>query len=125
MIYCIPIEKYPKEGQFIEELIYKDENDYEWRICRIESGFIVRYFGEPYFKENTFECELLSGEWIRIKNTNCILFKDSDFETFTEMRNILKNGYTDEIWESIEELFTERFECRRDILESEQLEQTK
>ena len=119
MIYAIPFENYPNKQQFIEELIYKDENDFIWKIARIENGFIVKYFGDDYFKDSTFECELSNGKWISIKNTNCIFFKDVDFETFCNVRNILKLGYTDEIWESFNDLFTERFENCLDILESE------
>lgn len=96
-----------------------DVNMFEWRIARIGSGFIVKYFGPDYFKDSTFECITSKNKHVRIKNTNCILFKDSDFDTFCEMRDILKNGYTDEIWETLEELFTERFECSDEILESE------
>ena len=36
-----------------------------------------------------------------------------------EVRNIIKIGYTDDIWETFEELFTERFEHDRGMLESE------
>jgi len=119
MIYCVPIEQYPKEGSFIEELIYKDVNFFEWRIARIENGLMVKYFGDEYFKESTFECTLLNGTHIRVKNTNCIFFKDVDFETFCEVREIIKIGYTDDIWETFEELFTERFEHDRHLLQSE------
>jgi hypothetical protein len=121
MIYCIPIENYPKENQFLEELSYKDENSFEWKIARVENGLIVKYFGDEYFKNSTFEIELKSGKWIRIKNTNCIFFKDSDFEDFCNIRDILKNGYTDEIWETFNDLFTERFENCLDILVCERL----
>lgn len=117
MIYAIPIDKYPTD--FIEELSYRDENDFEWRICRTKEGFIVRYFGDEYFKENSFDCETSDGKHHRIKNTNCILFLDTDFDAFMDMRTILRNGYTDEIWESIEELFTERMEHDTKLLESE------
>ncbi len=119
MIYCVPIDNYPKEGQFIEEISYRDENDFEWRIARIQNGFMVRYFGNDYFKENTFECTLSTGECVRVKNTNCLFFQDTDFETFAEVRNVLKNGFTDEIWETFEELFTERFEHDKGMLASE------
>lgn len=110
MIYAIPIENYPKEGQFIEELSYKDENSLEWRIARIQNGFIVRYFGHDYFKDEEFHFEI-GKKLICIKNTNCIFFESTDFELFCEMRDILQNGYTDEIWESIESFFKERFEA--------------
>ena len=121
MIYCIPIEMYPKEGMYIEELTYTDENGFEWRIARVENGFIVRYFGDDYFRDSLFSCEIGTGEIIKVKNTNCIFFKDSDFETFYEMREIIKIGYTDDIWETFVELFTERFEHDRGMLESEML----
>ena len=121
MIYCVPIEQYPKEGMFIEELSYKDENDFEWRIARIENGFMVRYFGNDYFKENTFECHLKSGKLIKVNNTNCIFFNDTDFETFCNVRTVLQNGFTDEIWETFEDLLTERFEHDKGMLESEMI----
>lgn len=119
MIYCVGIEQYPLEGEFIEELSYKDENDFEWKIARIEDGLMIRYFGDEYFKDNTFECTLSTGECIRVNNTNCVFIKNVEFETFCEVRNILMLGYTDEIWEAFEELLTERFEFDRTLLESE------
>ena len=119
MIYSVSKETYPKEGQFIEEISYKDENEFEWRIARIENGFMVRYFGDPYFKDSTFKCESSTGKLIRINNTGCIFFKGADFETFCEIRDILKNGWTDEIWETFEELFNERIKHDEGLLESE------
>ena len=121
MIYCVPIENYPKNGQFIEEHTYKDENDFEWRVARIKNGFMVRYFGTPYFQDNRFDCDLPNGQNIQIKNTNCIFFQDTGFETFYHVRQILQNGYTDDIWETFTELFTERFEHDLGLLESEML----
>lgn len=119
MIYCVKTEMYPKEGQFIEELKYLDENGFEWRICRIENGFMVRYFGDEYFIEKMFSFELKNGKHIKINNTNCIYFQDTDFETFCEVRNILKLGFTDDIWQFFEELFKERFENNEGFIESE------
>lgn len=121
MIYCIPTENYPKENQFLEELSYKDENDFEWKVARVNNGFIIKYFGDEYFKDSTFEIELKSGNWVRVKNTNCIFFENVEFETFYHIRELLKKGYTDEIWESITDLFKERFENCVDILECEML----
>lgn len=119
MIYCIPPSAYPKEGQAIEEIVYKDENEFEWRIARVVNGFIVRYFGPPYFKENLFICELQSGETFFVKNTNCIFFKTTDFETFCDVRDVIKSGYTDDIWSAMQEFFMERFEHDKGMLESE------
>ena len=103
----------------LEEISYIDENMQKWRIARVRNGFMVRYFGNEYFKENTFECALPSGEYMRVKNTNCIFFEDANFETFCHVRNVLKNGYTDDIWETFEELFIERFKHDKRFLESE------
>jgi len=119
MIYCVKPDLYPTPEHAIEELSYQDENSQEWRIARVDNGFFVKYFGEPYFKETYFSCELESGEHIMINNTNCILIKDTDFDTFAEVRNVIKIGYTDDIWETFEEMFTERFEHDKGLLESE------
>jgi len=119
MIYCIPIENYPTPDKFLEELVYKDENDFEWRIARVVNGFIVRYFGDDYFKDSFFDCDLKDMSMVRVKNTNCIFIQDENFETFCEVREIIKSGYTDDIWEVFEEMFTERFEHDKGMLESE------
>jgi hypothetical protein len=119
LIYAVSSDLYPKEGQFIEEIIYKDENDFEWRIARIENGFIVKYFGDPYFLDSTFECELSNGEWISIPNSNCIFFNNPDFDVFCNVRDIIKNGYTDYIQEVFTDLFTERFEHDMSLMASE------
>ena len=119
MIYCTPPESYPKPEQLIEEIEYNDENGYQWNIARINNGFFIKYFGEDYFKEKYFSCDLSTGEHILINNTNCIFIEDTDFETFAEMRNIIKIGYTDDIWETLEEMFEERFEHDKGLLECE------
>lgn len=103
----------------MEEISYIDENDFEWRIARIKNGFMVRYYGDEYFSPNTFDCELKSGKTVRIRNTRCIFFQDESFEAFCEMRDILKNGWTDEIWDCLEGFFTERFEHDLGVIESE------
>ena len=59
-----------------------------------------------------------NGEHILINNTNCIFIQDTDFETFAEVRNVIKIGYTDDSWETFQEMF-ERFEHDKRLLESE------
>ena len=120
MLYCLdPTTAYPKAGQFLEEIKYKDENDFEWRVARVKNGFFVRYYGDAYFKESTFDCETKRGERIRVPNTGCIFFATTDFDTFYHIREIVKSGYTDDIWETFTELFTERFNHSTGLLESE------
>ncbi len=119
MIYCIEPKLYPDKDNYIEELIYKDQNDLEWRIARVRNGFMVRYFGHEYFKENVFSGELKNGRYFKIKNTNCIFFENSEFDTFCDVRDALITGYTDDIWELFEDLFIERFNISSAIIESE------
>lgn len=120
MIYCIEEKDYPtKESWRSEELIYKDENDFEWRIARVENGFMVRYFGDKYFKEKWFICEV-RGKEIYINNTNCLFIQDTSFDTFYLIREIIKEGFTDDIWETFREMFEERLINDEGTLESEQ-----
>lgn len=121
MIYCIPKKNYPKKGQHNEEIVYKDQNDFEWKIARIENGFIIGYFGDDYFSPNSFECELEEGITFRINNTRCILIQDTNFDTFVHFRTILNQGFTDDIWDVFEELFTERLQINSERLECEVL----
>lgn len=117
MIYCVPISDYPESP--IEETSYKDENGFEWRIARTEKDCFVRYFGEPYFIETAFDCDLSDGSNMRVKNTNCIFFEGANFDDFCDIRNILQGGYTDEIWECFEQVFTERLNFDKSLLFSE------
>ena len=119
MIYCLKPEMYPTTEKIVEEITYRDENNFEWKIARVENGFFVKYFGVDYFKDKYFSCDLSNGEHILINNTNCIFIQDNDFETFAEVRNVLKIGYTDEIWEVFQEMFEERFEHDKSINEWE------
>ncbi len=50
MIYSLPIEDYP--DTFIEELKYKDENHFEWRIARVDTGFFVRLTKKIFYYAN-------------------------------------------------------------------------
>jgi len=117
MIYAVTPQKYPQN--FIEEIKYKDENDFEWRIARVENGLYVKYFGDSYFKFNNFVCENKEGKMLKVKNTGCIFFADSDFETFADVRNILKNGFTDDIWDTFQDLFQERLSIDDRLTEDE------
>lgn len=121
MIYSMEKNIFPKEGQYSECHSYKDENDFEWRIARVKNGFFVGYFGDEYFSPTTFEIRNKEGEdiYFRIKNTRCFFIQDTDFETFYEFRNIIKTGWTDDIWESIQSLLTERLLLDDRILECE------
>ena len=122
MIWCIPESDYPtREDWRSEELKYQDDNSFEWRIARIDNGIMVRYFGDPYFKEKMFCCETDSGKTIKVNNTNCIYVQDTSFETFYLIRDIIQSGCTDDIWEAFEEMFTERFNQDEGMLECEQV----
>lgn len=107
MIYSFEIKDFPKSGQYTERLTYKDENDCEWVIARVENGFFVAYFGHEYFKEKYFSLEV-HGESLMIVNTGCFFVQNTDFDAFYDFREILTNGFTDDIWEAIGDFITER-----------------
>lgn len=107
MIYSTEIEKFPNKEQYLECHSYQDENDLEWKIAMVENGFFVAYFGDSYFKDTHFDLSV-NGKGLLLLNSGCFFIKNSDFDTFYEFRNILKNGFTDDIWDSIGELLTER-----------------
>lgn len=102
MIKCIPIDQYPK-GESIVERILKDQNDFEWRMARVENGFAVAYCGDPYFKKSFFEF-YMKGEFIQIENTGCVVFDKKPAE-LAVMAYLIENSYTDEIWERFEWYF--------------------
>lgn len=107
MIYSIEIEKFPKKKQCKELISYLDENNEEWKIGIVENGFFVGYFGDPYFKDKYFDLTI-NKEHKLLMNSGCFWVQDLEFDTFYNFREILKNGFTDDIWEIIGELITER-----------------
>lgn len=122
MIFSTEINVFPKEGQYKEVTSYKDENGFEWKIAIIESGFFLAYFGDPYFKYDTFCLESEDSiKEIQINNTGCFYIDSTDFETFYLFRDMLKKGWTDTIWESIEELISERVFLTDQITKCEEI----
>lgn len=119
MIYCVTEKELPLKKDILEETDYKDENGCDWKVLRTEKDLFVLYLGEPYFSDSTFECQILDNKYIRVKNTNIILFKDTNFDIFYNLRIILKEGFTDDIWESFLEFFTERLKLNKTLLDSE------
>ena len=118
MLYLVIPSLYPSKDKIIEETLY-DENDLEWRIARVVNGFFVKYFDDKHFIPNILCITTKIGELIKIQNTGCIFFQSTDFELFCEMRNIIKSGWTDDIWEAINEFLTERFDHDLGVVKSE------
>lgn len=118
MIYSTVIDKFPKPDQSLEEISYRDKNDFEWKISRIKSGFFFAYFGRSYFKHPRFEIEV-NGRHFQIVNTGCFYVEDTGLEAFCNVRDILMSGWTDAIWETIEELLTERLKQDPGLMDCE------
>lgn len=118
MIYSTDITNFPSEKQYIECHSYKDENRFEWKIARVQNGFFVAYFGDSYFKDKYLDLDV-NGIQMLITNTGCFFVNDTSFETFYEFREILKNGYTDDIWDSIADLLSERLSHDARLTDSE------
>lgn len=119
MIYCISPESCPDKESCIEVLEYHDLNNFRWQLSRTDKGIIVKYLGEVYFSETYFYCELSTGSYIRIENTNCLLFKSIEFGIFTEVVYLITNNYTDDIWDNLQDLFIARLEENPELSESE------
>lgn len=117
MVYCVDI--WPEQDQFTELLSYNDENGFNWMIGRVENGFFLKYCGDSYFKDKAFDIEISDERTIFVKNTGIIWFQDADFDTFCNVRTLLNHGYTDDIWEAIEELIKERLLHDTTLLKSE------
>lgn len=110
MIYCVNLEKISSINEILEEIYYHDLNDFKWQIIRIKSGFYIRYCGDNYFMPKEFICNLSNNKCISIINTNCIFINTNDFDIFLQVRDNIKNNYTDDIWELIECMFEDRLE---------------
>lgn len=118
MIYSTEIEKFPNEEQYLECHSYQDENDFEWKIARVQNGFFVAYFGDPYFKDKYFDLEI-KGKGKLLLNSGCFFVQNEDFDVFYEFRTILKEGCTDDVWDSIGEFLTERLTHDDGLMECE------
>lgn len=119
MIYSIEIKFFPAEDAFISCTEYMDANGEPWKIAIVKSGFVIGYFGDPYFKD-THHHVMLNGEEIVIKNTGCFFVNDSCFDVFYEFRDLfLGDFFTDSIWEIIAELISERLSIQPLLVECE------
>lgn len=121
MIYSTEIEKFPNEEQYLECHSYQDEDNFEWKIARVQNGFFVAYFGDPYFKDKYFDFDQIgeTKERLLLNNTGCFFIQNTEFETFYEFRTILKEGWTDDIWDSIGEFLAERLNHDSGLMECE------
>ncbi len=118
MIYSTEISAFPTEGKYSECFSYMDENDFEWKIARVENGFFAAYFGSDYFKHSRFDLEV-HGKRILVKNSGCFFVQNTGFDTFYEFREIVKSGWTDTIWECIVEMLEERLSHDSGLTECE------
>lgn len=107
MIFFIDPKDYPAPNVTIEEVQYTDQNGFSWLVARIVDGTVIHYTGDKYFSDKFLEVECAHG-FIRVKNTGCIFVKDISFGVFYELREILKSGYTDEIWDAFSQIFSTR-----------------
>lgn len=120
MIYSLNETDYPSDKYITEILSYNDRNEFEWQITRTDSGMYIKYLGNEYFKEPTFECNIeLLDKYIRIKNNNCIFIKDNSQEMFINIWKTIILFSTDEIWDYLTNMFISRLETNVEILDSE------
>jgi hypothetical protein len=121
MIFCIEPKEFPKPTLILETIELRDQNDFIWQIDRIKEGFFIRFMGDAYFAESFFSCELETGEHVLVNNTNCLYVYNSEFEAYEDVRNVITNLYTDDVWEAFTSFFTLRLNFFRELLESEEV----
>ncbi len=109
MIFSAEKKDFPTDSMSTEINSYNDQNDFEWKIAMVKNGFFIGYFGDEYFLESKFEITDNLDTHL-LKNTGCFFIESLDFEVFCEFRNILKEGFTDDIWDSIQEFIQLRFD---------------
>jgi hypothetical protein len=118
MIYSTEIEKFPTSEQFLECYSHQDQNGFEWKIARVQNGFFIAYFGDPYFKDKYFDLKV-KGKSILLQNSGCFFIQDETFQTFYEFRTILKNEWTHDIWSSISGFLTVRLTHDKGLMKCE------
>ncbi len=121
MIYSTEIEEFPSDEQHLECHTYKDENDFDWKIARVQNGFFLAYFGDVYFKDKYFDLEV-NNEHVLLLNSGCFFIQSSEFDVFYEFRTILKEGWTDDIWDSVGEFLAERLSQNDGLMKCEIVE---
>lgn len=109
MIYSMPINNFPKEGQYHNCYSHNDMNRQEWKIAIVENGFVLAYFGKDYLKQNSllilFEGE---PESKLINNTGCFFWQTKDLDVYSSIRETIIHGFTDDVYCMIRDCISER-----------------
>lgn len=116
MIYAV--EKEDKVHENIESFVYQDRSGLSWHVQRTEVGLYISYLGPKNLIPRYFECKV-NGNVLLIRNTNFIHIRDTDFETFFKIRNIIIDGFIDQIWSVFASFFTSRLKLNPVILQTE------
>ena len=123
MFYSVDISSFPLGNEIINT--YRDQNDLEWKIATVDDGIYIGYFGDEHFKDTYLEVKFLNTNAI-LTNTGCFFIgkkdlKDDDqmFEVFVENRDMIKENYTDDIWEMISQEVSDRISKTGIILDCE------
>lgn len=121
MIYCLNPKFFPLNENANRVLKELDLNEQEWRISSIDRGVFLSYNGDSYFKESRIVFDDPYNEYrqLQINNTNCIVFKDVDFDLLGGIINLVKTNFTDDIWEELGTFFKARFSVDGSKLDSE------
>lgn len=115
MIYAVNIEQ---KGENLESVIYKDKSGLSWHVQRTEVGLFVSCLSPKSLIPKNFECKV-NKKLVFIRNTNCIFIEATDLETFCHIRNIIKDGYINQIWDVFTSFFTSRLKMNPIILQTE------
>ena len=107
MIQCVPHNSYPTDN-IIEQVTIEDLNGFEWEVAQVDNGYFIIFKGDPYFSESNFMCLMPDNSYIRINNTNCLFFNNTDYQNIQNVCKFITEYWTDDIWEVITDLLIQR-----------------
>lgn len=118
MLYCVDgIRDYEK---IVEELSYEDLDGEEWLVKRTKYEFFIFYKGKPEKSPPFFEIRPRINEMITVTNTSIFLVPTENFETFCNIRDIIKNKKTVDVFIKFKELMKDyRFVHNKTLMDSE------
>jgi len=106
MIYSLSKEGFPEKEQCHE---YNDQDGVLWKLAVVDNGFILGYFGDDYFAPKYFFINF--NLWGRmINNSKCFFFNSKELDLFINIRTIIQDGSTNQIWQVIQSLIQTRLE---------------
>ena len=116
-------QEYRPDLPLIEDVWIEDQNEWRWRMENYGSILVLSFHGDSHFFENLISVTT-DDKHFMVRNTNRIVFTGVDADDYFELRDLIINGYTDEVWEAIEVKLYQRLNKEPKLLQSEEVKRT-